>query len=438
MTYAFFDSIMIRKSLLSILILLGLTLAACGPATISSPLATPLAPTVAPTLAPTVEPTLAPTEAPTAISAPTVNLTDGCVESYSPEVNYFPEKAALTHTTGFTLEYFNNYKILTVKLPYPGATETAQYVLVQCGTPAPEGFADEQLIEVPVQTMVTMSTTYLPFLDELGLLDRLVGVDDATYVSNEKVLEMAAAGKLVAIGSGASVNIEKTLDLAPDLIMAYGSGSPGYDAHPKLLEAGLKVALNAEWLDTSALGRAEWGKFIAAFFNKEGEAEALFARTVENYEALKAQAAQAAVKPTVLVGTPYEGTWYMPGGKSFATGFLIDAGANYPWATDPSSGSLSLAFEEVFDKAQSADYWLQVGFVADLDGLIAQDARFADFAAFQNGNVWNNDARTTANGGNDYYESAVAHPEVVLADLIAILHPELMKDYQFVYYRQVK
>jgi len=100
-------------------------------------------------------------------------------------------------------------------------------------------------------------------------------------------------------------------------------------------------------------------------------------------------------------------------------------------------GSIPLAFEAVFAKAGEADYWLNVGYVGSLADLKAMDARYADFAAFQKGNVWNNDARTTANGGNDYYESAVAHPEVVLADLIKIFHPDLLPDHELVYYRQL-
>jgi iron complex transport system substrate-binding protein len=313
-----------------------------------------------------------------------------------------------------------------------------QYALVQCGTPAPEGFLDEQIIEVPVKTVVTMSTTYLPFLDELGLLDRLVGLDDATYVSNPTVLKMAEEGKLTMLGYGSGVNVEKALELQPDLILTYSSGAPEYDAHPVLIQAGLKTVVDAEWLDTSPLGRAEWGKFIAVFFNQEAKAETLFAEKVKAYEDLKTLAAGVTQKPTVFTGSDYQGTWNMPGGNSFAAAFLKDAGANYLWADDTSTGSLPLAFEAVFERAKDADYWLNVGFFASLADLLAADARYADFAAYQNGNVWNNDARTSPNGGNDYYESAVAHPETVLADLIKIFHPELLPDHELVYYRQLK
>ena len=414
---------MLRKTL--ILILLIALLAACAPQT---------APTV--DSAPTE---VVSTEAAVAI-APEHNLTDGCVAEgeFDASIDYFPEKITLTHTDGFSVEYFNNYKVVTVVTPYPGATESMQYALVQCGTPAPEGFLDEQIIEVPVQTVVTMSTTYLPFLDELGLLDRLVGLDDATYVSNPTVLKMAEEGKLTMLGYGSGVNVEQALELSPDLILTYGSGAPDYDAHPVLIEAGLKTVVNAEWLETSPLARAEWGKFIAVFFNKEADAEVLFAKNVEQYNEYAALAAGVTEKPTVFTGSDYQGTWSIPGGNSFAAAFFKDSGADYLWADDTTTGSLPLAFEAVFEKAQNAEYWVNVGYFFTPADLLAADARYADFAAYQNGNVWNNDARISAMGGNDYYESAVAHPELVLADLIKIFHPELLPDYELVYYRQLK
>ncbi|MCS6992961.1 MAG: ABC transporter substrate-binding protein [Anaerolineales bacterium] len=424
---------MLRKFLFVILTF-ALLLVACAPAVTPTPAPTAVAPTQAPTS------TVAPTQPAPVIEAPTENLTDGCIAEgqFDPGIDYFPQKAQIEYAAGLTIEYHNSYKVITVKTPWPGASESMAYALVQCGAPRPEGFLEEQIIEVPAKTIITMSTTYLPALDELGLLDRLVGVDDTTYVNNPTVLKMAEDGKLASIGYGSGVNVEKVLELSPSLVMTYGSGAPEYDAHPVLLQAGQKVVVNAEWMDTTPLGRAEWLKFIAVFFNKEAKAEALFDQIEQDYQKLVALTASVSQKPTVFTGSAYQGTWYMPGGQSFAAAFLRDAGANYLWRDDPSTGSLPLSFEAVFEKAKDADYWLNVGFVGALDDLKGMDPRYADFAAFQKGNVWNNDAKTNSSGGNDYYESAVLHPERVLADLIFIFHPDLLPNHQLVYYRQVK
>ena len=388
-----------------------------------------------PTAEPAVEEESAGEEEVAAVEAPTENLTDGCVENYAEGVDYFPQKAEVTHSAGFDLEYFDNYKVLTVNSPFPGAEETAVYVLVQCGTPAPDGYEDAIVVETPINSIIAMSTTYLPYLDTLGEVDSLVGMDSTMFASNTAVREKIDAGEIVEVGFGAEVNVEQVLDSEPDVVMTYSSGSPDYDAHPKLEEAGITVVLNSDYLDPTPLGRAEWGKFIAALYNKDGEAQTWFDQIVADYEGLVALTAVVEERPTVFANTPYEGTWYMPGGQSYVGVQLADAGADFVWAADESTETLFLDFETVYDQAAEAEYWVNIGFFFTLDDLLAADERFADFTAFANGNVYNNDAITNDFGGNDYYESGAANPNVVLADLIKIFHPELLPDHDLVYYR---
>jgi iron complex transport system substrate-binding protein len=283
-----------------------------------------------------------------------------------------------------------------------------------------------------------MSTTYLPHLVELGVTEALVGVDTLQYISTPEIIALGKAGKLVEIGSGAQVNVEQVALTAPDLIMTYGSGFPDYDAHPKLIEAGYKVALNGEFAENTPLGRAEWIKFTALFFNAEARANAYFDGVVSEYERLVALTERVSARPSVLINTPFQDVWYIPGGKSFAARFLLDAGASYAWADDESTGSLPLSIEDVFAKASDAEFWVNVGFFGSLKDLEAADARFAQFAAFKNGKVFNNDKRTNENFGNDYFESGVIRPHVILADLIKIFHPELLPDHELVYYRQLE
>jgi iron complex transport system substrate-binding protein len=52
--------------------------------------------------------------------------------------------------------------------------------------------------------------------------------------------------------------------------------------------------------------------------------------------------------------------------------------------------------------------------------------------------VYNNDARVNANGGNAYYEEGAAHPSLILADLIAIFHPELLPDHELAFFRRLE
>ncbi len=424
------------------LLLLTIALIACGsPQTAApSPAGVSAAPTVAPTAAPTAVPTVEPTIAPTVavLEVPTVNLAEGCVTDYDPEIDYFPEKVSLSDSVGWTIEYFNNYKVITVLNPWRDADVQFRYVLVQCGTPPPDDVGDALVIEVPVKSIVAMSTTQLPHLSELGLLDKLVGVDSFLYINNPDVRKKIDAGELVEIGGGGQVNVEQALDLQPDLIMTYGVGNPEFDAHPKLLEAGLKVVLNSEYMETSPLGRAEWIKFTGAFFNREAKATEVYDTIARRYKEMAAKARNVANKPTVFGGTPFRGTWYVSGGKSYVAQLLADAGATYLWADDTSTGSLALSFEEVFERARDADFWLNPGMWQSLADGKAEDERFTQFAAFQKGNVFNNNKRLNENGGNDYWESGVTNPHLVLADLIKIFHPELLPDHELYFYQKLE
>ncbi len=401
-------------------------------------------PTAEPTEEPAPEPTAKPEataepepteEAMVEVVVPTENLIDSCVEEYAEGIDYFPQKAEITQSDGFSLEYFDNYKVLTVNSPFPGAEETAVYVLVQCGTPAPEGYDEATIIETPIESIIAMSTTYLPYLDTFGEVDSLVGLDSAMFASNEAVRTKIDAGEIVEVGFGAEVNVEQVLDSEADVVMTFASGSPDYDAHPKLQEAGVTVILNSDYLEGTPLGRAEWGKFVAAFYNKDGQAQAWFDEIVADYDSLVALADGVEERPSVFANTPYEGTWYMPGGQSYMGQLFADAGADFVWAADPSTETLFLDFETVYDQAADAQYWVNIGFFPTLEKLLAADERFADFAAFNEGGVYNNDAITNEFGGNDYYESGAANPNVILADLIQIFYPDLLPDRALVYYR---
>lgn len=364
-------------------------------------------------------------------------MTTGCVESYDPAVDYFPDKVTPQYAVGWTVEYHNHYKVVTLPTPWNNATEPFQYVLVQCGTPAPDGYPAAQVIEVPIRTIITMSSTQLPHLVKLDRLDSLIGHESFQYVNTPEVRALIDAGKLVEVGSGADVNIEVVLDAAPDIIMPFGLGNPEQDAHPKLLEAGLNVAVNAEYMETTPLGRVEWVKYMALFFNEEARASEVFTEIADRYNAMAEVARTVEDKPTAFTGIPRGDTWYMTGGNSYFAHFLADAGARHLWAEDNTTGSIPLSFEVVYDQAREGEFWFNTSSWTTLAEVVANDARLADFTAYQTGNIYNNNARLNESGGNDYWESGLANPDVVLADLIKILHPELLPDHELVYYHQL-
>ena len=377
-------------------------------------------------------------------SALEANLTDSCVSDYDAAIDYFPDKVVVQDAARFSVEYFNHYKVLSVSDAFDGAPGF-DYVLVQCGAPSPDAAdfpAGAQFIEVPSGDLITLSTTQLPALTQLGLLDKLVAVDSGFYISTSAVTDKIAAGAISEVGFGAEINIERVLELEPDLVMSYGY-NPATDAHPVLLEAGVFTALDASWRELSPLGRAEWLKFTALFYNREADANALYDDIVARYKEVKdlAAAVDADDRPAVLINTfsGYSDAWFIPGAATYVGQLVDDAGGDLLLAQADSTSSQPLSFEVVYDGGLDADIWLTDTFAvySGVD-LLALDSRFGDFAAFQSGAIWNNNRDENANGGNNYYEKGVTNPQLVLADLLAIFHPDLLPDHDFAFYRQLE
>ncbi|MCY3836486.1 MAG: ABC transporter substrate-binding protein [Anaerolineaceae bacterium] len=363
-----------------------------------------------------------------------------CVDEFVEDHDYFPTKITVEQATGFQVEYFNHYKLVTVSQPWRDAPAEASetYLLVQCGTPIPEGYEEYITVEIPITSLAALSTTYLPFLPLFGAVDRLVAVSDLTTIHTEEVAEAAATGQIMALAPNyGEINLEAILEIQPAITMTYGFGFET-DSYHRLRDLGITVVLNGEFAEGTPLGRAEWGKYISLFLNQEATAEEVFQQSATSYAQLKALASEASERPTVFLNSPFQDVWYMAGGRSFMAQFLKDAGGAYLWADDESIGSLFLDFETVFERAESADYWLNVSqWWFSLADVLAEDSRYANFAAFEKGQIWSNNLAINESFGNDFFESGSAFPELILQDLITILHPDLLPDVERRFYRRL-
>lgn len=374
-----------------------------------------------------------------ALGAPAASRAD-CADAYDPAKDYFPHKAELRYAESFAIEYFGSYKLVTVRTPWPGAEEAVRYLLVQCGTPAPQGYDGVQRVTVPVRRLATLSTTQLPHLELLGALETLVAVSDIEMVNSPGVNRRFEEGRIAEIGYGPGVNLERVLELETGLVMTSASDRSRNNAHPVLRQAGVAAAINAEYTEPSLLGRSEWLKFTAAFLNAEALAEERFAAIAARFHRCAALVRDVPEekRPTVFGGSLWRDAWHVAGGRSYAAQLIAAAGGAYLWADDGSRGSLPLDFEAVYERAQAADFWLTMrnewGSLAEVQ---AADERYAAFAAFQSGRVYNANARLNDHGGNDYWESGIVEPHIVLADLIRILHPERLPEHQLQYYRKL-
>jgi iron complex transport system substrate-binding protein len=343
-------------------------------------------------------------------------------------------RTELRHAGKFTVTCNPSGKEVAVQVPWRSPDDPLLYLLIPRGAAVPAGFNGHRVVEVPVRSVVALSTTYLAHMESLGLLDTLVGLANFNHVCSPAVRQLIEQGRLAEVGEHQTVNVELLIELDPDLVLGYGIGVAEDDNHPALFEAGLDMVLTTEFLEPTPLARAEWIKFIALFFGREAEAEVLFRRMEQRYLELQGLARDAGSRPTVLLNADFQGVWYLPGGRSYMATLLHDAGAGYIWDDDTTSTTAAYDAESVFERGARADFWLNPGQARSLDELLSLDRRYSFFDAVQQCRVYNCTARLGPGGGNDIWETGVANPHLVLADLVRIFHPGLLPDHQLIWY----
>ena len=348
-------------------------------------------------------------------------------------------RTTVSFAKGFTIAYAGRCKVLTILSPFEQKTTATRYLLVPRGTARPPGYADALLVETPIRTLVGLSSMHVALTDFLGADDILVGLGSLKYASAPRVRQRIAAGQILEVGQGKELNNEQLITQHPDLVMATGWPGESLTRFQTLAAAGIPVMINSEWVETTPLGRAEWVKVLAVLLNKEDLVNQKFGQVVRDYQRLAALGRKATRRPRVVVGLPFKDVWHVPDADSYLAQFLRDAGTTYAWDKVKSpQGSLALSFETVAPVALTAEYWLQTGSANSKAEITAQDARYAAFGPYKTGRLYNNNRRTNAQGSNDYWESGAVRPDRVLADLIKILHPELLPTWQLYYYQLLR
>lgn len=362
-------------------------------------------------------------------------LFTSCIQKSEKKNNIPSGKAViLNHAEGFSITQKPDYTQVTVFNPWREGEIYDRYYLVkdEC-TEVP---ADGKKVLIPLRSIVANSATHLEFLQMLGLINSVAGICNAQYIYNPEVLQGVKDGKIKDLGDAFNLDIESLLLLHPQAVMA--SAYNAKDENSKKMEqTGLTILYNIEWQEKSLLGRAEWIKFIGAFFDKQELADSLFREVEEKYNAVKREANACSDTPSILSGQDFRGTWSMPGGKSFTAQLFRDAGIRYFYASDKAAGSISSNIENALINFGEADIW--IGTQANtLEELGKTETKYKLFKAYRNGKVYNYNNRTNASGGNDYWESAVARPDLLLMDMIKVAHPELLPGYELTYMQKLK
>lgn len=350
------------------------------------------------------------------------------------EVN--SSKTEVLYAKGFEIEDFDTHKIIKISNPWPGADQEYTYLLKKQAVVIDVEDTYDAVIQIPLQKMVVTSTTHIPSLEMLEVDDALIGFPNLDYISSEKTRSRIDAGVVHELGKNEDINMEVLIELSPDAVVTFAVKG-GNKSASTMEKAGIPVLYNSDWTETHPLGKAEWIKFFGALFDKEEMANKIFNEIEQNYNESKAIAANATLKPTVLSGAMYKDIWYLPQGNSWAAQFIKDANGHYLWEDSEGTGSISLNLESVLEAGKEAQFWIGPGQFTSYEQMLDTHAVYGQFDAFQQKKVFSFTTIKGATGGVLYYELAPNRPDIVLKDIIKILHPELLPDHKLYFFSQL-
>jgi iron complex transport system substrate-binding protein len=355
------------------------------------------------------------------------------------------------YAEGFSIEERAGYTLLHVHPPSERESNTVTYVLVprestkipavSALTQSLELDSNPQIIKTPIQSLIPLSTTFLPPLLWFDAEETLKAVDKLEHIYSPALRSLVKRKKIPQVGNGPTLDLEMVVQFQPAPVMANVTQGT-WNVVPKLRQAAVPVILNADYLETTPLGRAEWIKFIGLLLGQAEAAEHRFNEVEQRYKELVRIVDEyqppEQKRPQVILNRPMNGRWVVPGGRGYMARFIEDAGGVYLWKDAQQSASLVLDVEEVFLRALQADFWLHQYDRSSLEEIASADQRLKRIKAFREGNVANNDARVNAVGSNDFFESGPYQPHIILADLISLFYPALLPNHSLHYYRYLE
>lgn len=356
----------------------------------------------------------------------------GCKNNEKTGATALKANNSIEYASGLAIYDYDGYSIVKVTNPWPNAKKDFTYILKEKNSIVPDSLTNYTTIPVPLQNVVVTSTTNIPFLEMLGVENKLIGFPHTDYISSVKTRKLIDNGSVKNVGQNEKLNMEQLIDIAPELIVTFGvdNNNPMIE---NLQKSGLKVMIQGDWMEQSPLGKAEWIKLFGALFGKQKETKILFDGIAKDYKNALLSVKNSKAETSVLYGSMYQDQWYVAKGNSWVAQFLRDAKSNYLWKDLEGTGSLGLSFEDILDKAKDAKCWIAAGPYKTLSELEKSNPHYSQFDAFKNKNVYTFESKLGATGGTVYYELAPSRPDLVLKDFVKIFHPELLPDYQLTF-----
>ena len=339
----------------------------------------------------------------------------------------------LKYAENLTLIQGEGYTEAVLRNPWDTTSILRTYILVDKDKEVPDHLPEGTLVRTPLSKALVYTATHCNLIHELGAVKSIGGICEIQYIKVPEIVEGCANGTIVNAGEGTNPDIEKIIDLHPDALLLSPYENSG--GHGQVEKLKIPIIECADYMETSALGSAEWIRFYGLLFGREALADSIFAEVEKNYNDLKALATAQPIKPRLMCEVKSGSAWYVSGGRSTTGKLYADAGAEYVFSSYTNAGGVPLSFETVFDKAQDADVWLmKYNHPTDKTYQSLQEdyAPYANFKAFKEKNIYHCNTAY-----RPYYEDFPFHPDRVLKDLIKIFHPSLLPEYELKYFSKL-
>lgn len=271
-----------------------------------------------------------------------ITITLSCNQETNKKVS-FSQTTLIKYAKGFEIEQKEDYKIITISNPWRGENTTYQYILYK--NQPPKGYGNAVYVKTPINRIACMSMPHIAFIEKLGKENTIKAISGCNHVNSKKVNKLIADNKVKEIGQEQAINYEVLVNESVDMVMAYGINEKSTKYIEKLRELGQTVILNAGYMEDHPLGKLEWIKFVAAFYELDNEAINIFNEIEKSYLELVSLADTLKDRPTVFTGMPWNGAWYVAGAKSFQVQLFKDAGAKYIWLDNEEHSSIIKAKE---------------------------------------------------------------------------------------------
>ncbi|MDX9782248.1 MAG: ABC transporter substrate-binding protein [Bacteroidales bacterium] len=305
--------------------------------------------------------------------------------------------------------------------PYskPSISETSEWISLSSGN--------------EFKRIVCMSTSHISYFEALSETSRIIGVSGGQYISSKVIRDGIADGTIADIGYEGSLNYELLLSLMPDLVLTYGIEGENNQYIEKIKQFGINVISLGDYLENHPLGKLEYIKLFGYLLNKVDVADSIYNATKSRYTELT-KVVKNRKRTKVLINAPWKEVWYIPGKESYMNLLVKDAGGVILGASENQSYTKAYSIEEVFILSRDAEVWINPNAISTMKELVTSTPLFNKIAPVINKRVFNNIKLSTSGGGSQFWESGVMEPDIILKDLISILHPDLFKEYSTKYY----